>query len=249
MTALALHTIGPDDVAWAERVGGRWRARFYNADWVDWEAEACMALCLAARRYDPRHASHASFRTYASYFIRREFGRRINKHLHGTSHSAKRARGKTRLSMPVALTADGAVLSTLCVREDRRNGSFVPRALQHDPSADIDRCDASADLRGWDRGLDVRERQIMLEVAREEGSNVTAARMLGISRERVRQLRERATAKARANLTGGSHATNDTQPMDCAQGERYQALHGCIRGSSATRASAGIARPAAACEV
>jgi len=194
-------TISVDD-AWAAVQTGlnyvSWLARDFLYTGVareDLEAEGRLGLFEAALRFDPSHG--AQFLTYASFWSRRRMQAFIARHARVVRRPASRTRKQrdyddVSLDQPIS---GGSALSWADVLADRRYPRAIDAMLGAEDAALISI--AARELPPQWRTIIVRRFGL------DGGPALTLAAVghsLGLSRERVRQIEQKAMARLRARL-------------------------------------------------
>ncbi len=190
------------DDAWAAVQTGlnyvSWLARDFRYSGVpreDLEAEGRLGLFEAALRFDPSHG--AQFLTYASFWSRRRMQTFVARHARVVRRPASRAgqardRDDVSLDQPVS---EGSSVSWAELLVDQKN----PRPLDAMVGAE----DAAL-ITFAARELPPRWRTIIVRrFGLDGGPAMTLAAVgetIGLSRERVRQIEQKAMARLRARL-------------------------------------------------
>jgi len=161
----------------------------------DLEAEGRLGLFEAALRFDPSHG--AQFLTYASFWSRRRMQAFIARHARVVRRPASRGR-KSREHDDVSLdqpVSAGSTLSWADILVDRKYPRAIDAMLGAEDAALI--ATAARELPPQWRTIIVRRFGL------DGGPALTLAAVgqsLGLSRERVRQLEQKAMARLRARL-------------------------------------------------
>lgn len=196
----------------AETVVGlaRWVAGRYSRAGVDPEdlvGEAWLGFMDAVAGFDP---ARGSFSTYCTMYMRSRVRRAVTAGL-GTRGSRAAFWGRSRAESDLAAAGeeptDSAVAARLGVREeDVVRAAARSVALGEDLAADspdlddeLDSLAAAARLRAAVGRLPPRLRFVM-ERSLEGHDSAATADLMGVSRQRVQQLRDRALAKLREEI-------------------------------------------------
>nr|BBH92054.1 hypothetical protein KTA_02530 [Thermogemmatispora argillosa] len=218
------------------------RAGRLSLDLADLIQAGNLGLLEAARRYDPGRGYR--FSTYAVWWIRLAICQAIWEADTIRLPSTMRTRLPTRSAegtdeargaVPGAQAVPRAVSLEALTREERRQILVLPDPTRSDPAAIVCRQHEAQERRRWleeamQRVLSPRERAV-LRALLEPGDRwhpVTlgeVARTLGLHRESVRQLRDRALSRLRAAWLADSQRETNPERNQCCSPEQGGSSH------------------------